>query len=809
MLQFWLSGSEAVQSRIAAAVDSVAASWRDFLSRLESPSAPRPARQFAGLQMLEPRTLFSSIGVSDQTLTLTGDANQSNTLFVLAGANNTIIAAVNGTTQTFDASTIASIVINGGDSGNMIIESPSIATPTTIHGGAGADYISAGHTASVDGKSGSDSIFIDLVKISADVWNATGLITDPSSSNPGVSSSGGSTSGNSSSTGSDGSSSSASGSCRNKSNGSSTRKSGIPRPTPPPVPPPPPVQPPPPVTPPLVTPPPPQGSLHPVISITAGRNLLPGQSVHVQALNSNFGGGTAISDIIQWNFGDTGSAYNQIVGFNAAHAYDHPGTYTVKLTLTTPGGATATATAQVTVAQDTRPIIYVSASGNDNNNGSSANQAVRSIARAQQLLGDNMQVLFHDGDTFTTNSRYGLNILGWDNVTVGSYGQGHQPILMYNGPHATGSLISVQPGTQNLVVQGLTFDTIYTHNGDTVSVPWAVGPTGDNITIRGNTFLNVEDGVMMNSVPSDVLVQDNSVPDPAALNAYFAWVQGHDIAIVGNSVTNSTGESLIRIAGADRVLVADNNLANVAGYGPNDGVKGSVAVQEGTYAYVYANNVTSGPIGMGPIGSLNASPNNSFQYGVFDSNITHNIVIVFQPGAHDVMARNNVVYTDGTSGFLINAQQISTNSLGQQINWQVQNASFIHNTVIDSVAMGGFLTESNGSARNIVMDNNLFVDPHYQTGAGQGLVQVDNNDLSSFSEIKDNVWAVPVTSNWTQGGYFYVNVHGGVRSGYLTPAEWAAMGVPQGDVYENVTLGSIYSVIANGFVAGSSLPTGL
>ena len=45
------------------------------------------------------------------------------------------------------------------------------------------------------------------------------------------------------------------------------------------------------------------------------------------------------------------------------------------------------------------------------------------------------------------------------------------------------------------------------------------------------------------------------------------------------------------------------------------------------------------------------------------------------------------------------------------------------------------------------------------------------------------------------------------QTAWLTPAEWEATGIPTGDVYENVVLGSTYSVNVDGFAAGSNLPT--
>jgi hypothetical protein len=62
------------------------------------------------------------------------------------------------------------------------------------------------------------------------------------------------------------------------------------------------------------------------------------------------------------------------------------------------------------------------------------------------------------------------------------------------------------------------------------------------------------------------------------------------------------------------------------------------------------------------------------------------------------------------------------------------------------------------------------------------------------------------------GGYFWVGTDTGNQLNYRTPAAWEAMTLangshPTGDVYENVALGSTYSVFRDGFTAGSSLST--
>jgi hypothetical protein len=548
---------------------------------------------------------------------------------------------------------------------------------------------------------------------------------------------------------------------------------------------------------PVTTPPPstPTGNttsdgLQSVITVTGSSDVYPEQTVNVSATSSDFGSGAsaAINDTVTWNFGDPTSQYNVLQGFNAAHVYSTAGTYTVTLTITDASGAVSTATQNVTVKTDNRPTIYISANGNDSNDGSSAADPIQSIGRLMQLMTSNVRVLFQDGGTYTITNTNTFTTKGLQNVYIGSYGSGAQPVIMYTGPSGTqGAMLGMSTSTEGLTVQGLTFNSIYSNNNDANTIPSAFFPAGNGITILDNTFLNVLNAMNMNSSPDNVLVQGNSAPSTTGLNAYFTWIQGSNIVVLGNNVATGVGESLIR-GGADGLLVADNTL--------NNDQKVCITIQLGSYEYVYGNQINDGQMGVGPLSAGGGSASTNVSDVVFENNVT-NTNLDITSGAHDIMVRNNVFTLDGTS-ITINAQDTT-------LGWQAQNIYLEQNTVVDSSIYGGFLTISNGVPANVTVDDNLLVAPELQTGEGQGIINVDASNLDCFSQIQDNVWAIPSPSGWAQGGYFYVDAKGGVQAGYLTPAAWEATGVPTGDVYENVTLGSTYSVTAEGFTAGSTL----
>jgi len=758
----------------------------------------RPLGVFVGMEPLEARLMLSATPTPvSGVLTCTGMEGESNTISVDVTDNgNVMVATVDGLGATFSSSQVQSLLINAGSRHDIIIVSPEIGIPETLTEDCGScapqnSDLTPVQPAAVSQPSPADSVATSLAS------NSVGTFTSNSTSAaPGAS---------------DNSSTSSSSSASDKESVT---------PTPPPVVSTPVVSTPaistPAVSTPVVSPSNPSDPATPdaVITVTSPSTILPLESVNVQAVKSTFGSGTDITSTIAWDFGDPGSKYNDLEGFNAAHAYANPGTYTITLTITTPDGDVGVATQTVTIGQDNRNTIYVSPAGNDQNNGSSANSPIESIDRLNQLITSNTRVLFQDGGTYLMTDS-GINVGGLQHVYIGSYGTGTQPILMYNGT-TVGSMIGFSVNSQGIVVQGLVFDSIY--NTPDIYSPTDAAPdvcdvVGNDITLIGNTFYRVSDDFNLNQNPTNVLIQGNSSPTTTDLYDYFVWVEGQEINILGNTVANSINQSVIRVDGPNTsdINISYNNLAKTTP--STDSYKSCLTLQWYDYLYAGNNTLTNGPLFTGPLTNVtgaNATSAASSQNTVIDSNVLNNSKIGIDAESINTMIRNNVINPPDAYALFVN----STDTSFPGVTWQVQNLWIENNTVTSTDVDSGFLYLDDGESQNIHLDNNLFIDPDLVIGDAQSAYLWNgNNDMNSFTEIKDNVWGMPASEDlWENGGEFVLGDGQTDPNAWLTPAQWEAEplsggGNPSGDVYENVLLGATYSVNADGFTAGSSLPT--
>ncbi len=512
--------------------------------------------------------------------------------------------------------------------------------------------------------------------------------------------------------------------------------------------------------------------------------------VNADGLTSQLGAGTVLNATFQWDFGDPSGQHDQIAGFTAAHVYDQPGAYTITLTVTNQDGGVATATQQVTIAASTRNIIYVDPANGSNSNTGAADAPVQTLDQAVSMLGDNTEILLKAGYTYDVAGTIHIQN---NNVLIGSYGTGADPILNRQAGNGN-STIDILSSSDGVTIQNLTFDTPFAFTGAAGTKPLKIGLSGvyvggQNVTVRDCTFLNVDDAINENGVPTGVLIQDNNAPLMTGLRGYFVWGQGSEQTIVGNNVVNSNNEHIVRMVYWTDVTIEGNTFAN------HDG-KGCIEMHAGSYGYVAQNNCTGGDIRVGPLGEWGEPVTDSTSWCVITDNQLTDTFIYAQSGSDHIMIENNVVQTNSGPAITIDG----TSSLGVESS----DITILHNTAINNGTQGQFLAVE-GVVDGITLDNNLWVAPNVQPGAdGTAAIYVNDNSLEDFTSISDNIWPMPITIlPYANGGINYVSIPG---NGYQDPAQWDANSQVHGDVFENVSLGDTYQASAGSFTAGASLP---
>lgn len=520
-----------------------------------------------------------------------------------------------------------------------------------------------------------------------------------------------------------------------------------------------------------------------------------GHAVHVHALESQLNGGTALTARYQWNFGDTGSAYNTLTGFNAAHIYDKAGSYTITLTVTNEGGKSNVATFKVNVAAENRKEIYVDANGSDSNSGLDANNAVRSVDKAISLLGNssNVSILFRRGQTFELDKSI---IVNGKNVMIGAYGNGDRPVLQR--VLGTGlSAIRTNPQAFGVIVQDITFDSPYVaKNGvaDKTGVS-AIYAGGTNITVRGCQFLNVDDAVNGDSKPTGLLVQDNIAPSATGLRGYFVWMDGSDIVILGNKVANSTREHILRCSSqtTSRILVANNDLTNIGRSSTDSGdiAKTTVNFRIGSYIYMTNDKLTGGPVSVGP--SHTQAIEDTAQWLVLEDSTVSGASLEVFPNTWHLTARNNVFQRDNNQLILLEPQQAG---YGER---NFKDINIIGNTGIDNGATGKFIKVTGEAAKgSITVKNNLFVAPLIKPDGNMAAgIQVQAKNLDGFAEISHNIWPV--------SGINFVYAGSNNTAGYKSNLQWEAYEQVQDDSFMKISLVNGVQTIVNGVVVGAKL----
>jgi hypothetical protein len=258
-------------------------------------------------------------------------------------------------------------------------------------------------------------------------------------------------------------------------------------------------------------------------------------------------------------------------------------------------------------------------------------------------------------------------------------------------------------------------------------------------------------------------------------------VQGTDQVYLGNTIGDSQNQHVLRTAGAERILIADNNFTNHG----TAVIKGTLTIHKGDYIYIADNTLSEGKVSIGPLGEGDGLDDKSarLRYVVLEGNNINSPTII-DHGSEHIMIRNNVM--KDTSGYAVNI--IGYNSTYGR---GVVDCTIVNNTGENDGNSGQFV-HLGGSANGIAVVNNLYLARNLVTGTlSTASVYVSESDLGSFSKITNNVWANATPLGYAEGGQNYVYSYWSNSAGYKTPTEWNSYGQVGTDYFEDTSTSSL------------------
>jgi PKD domain len=278
---------------------------------------------------------------------------------------------------------------------------------------------------------------------------------------------------------------------------------------------------------------------------------------------------TAISNDYEWDFGDVtaGSAgvpaseFNHLPGFNAAHIYNTPGTYQVKLQVNSSDGTESTAAATVIVGNAPYTITYYVDNNpsldNVSNTGLDPAHPLSSYATAFSKLGtsSNVRVRFRQGETFPVtvsgnqiNSNDVLFDSYWSSDSA-NYATSHaRPVIQAASGFGAHNLLPTW-FYDGFVCRDLAFDTA---PGITLYAQ-GILLRGNHAAVIGCEFLHIGDCIKggdgeTQGWGSGILIQDNVTPTVGGqivCGGASVWADGWDWSLLGNYFAGSTAENTI------------------------------------------------------------------------------------------------------------------------------------------------------------------------------------------------------------------------------------------------------------------------
>jgi hypothetical protein len=476
------------------------------------------------------------------------------------------------------------------------------------------------------------------------------------------------------------------------------------------------------------------GALAPTISASRTTCTAPCGVAFDTIATSGLSGADYVAANWDWDFGDPGSNHPNAIGFAASHVFDNPGTYLVTVRARDLAGASGWATKTVTVTAPSYTTYYVSAAGNDSNNGLSTTAPLKTIAHAWTLLGPNVAIRLRRGDTFAGGSNT-LSLTG--------------PCLL--GAYTDPAAVSTVPPVWSSSMAAKQWNGIFSVHGTDVRVTdiHLVGPgvfAGALISSASHTlFERVEleqlgwsgsdgsqngENFYVDTASNATFLFDNSVHGFIGYMFYGDAVSR--VNINGNNIYDFYGgQHGIRIAGGNLTTIVANTVLGRDVNSPQS----AITVRGDDTNIVVARNTTNRLIEFTP---QNTDSVEHVQHGLCDGNVVNDTRVTgyYNNGigvtANHIVIRNNVTIGSPVSIAVSGMPQLPANWVDRIA---ISNNTMYFNPASYPTDWASTFATHGGTTGSMSVQNNIFAltipargsDVKFVAGDGKGTLSEDHN----------------------------------------------------------------------------------
>ncbi|MBS3077161.1 hypothetical protein J4233_02715 [Candidatus Pacearchaeota archaeon] len=449
----------------------------------------------------------------------------------------------------------------------------------------------------------------------------------------------------------------------------------------------------------------------------------------------------------QWDFGDPASgnwnngarlsdgsypSKNSEVGWVAAHVYENPGTYNVKLKTIDDLGQEHNYTQSINVLAEPSGgwiTYYFAASGSDSNP-CSQTQPCQTWSKAMTLAGTNVKLLFNREDSFSFSGS--LPVLNFPGpFYIGAYGEGERPKLISQGGASLMYLSANESIVSDLWIVG-----DYPNNDNQAGTFGAFGE--DSLALRikvqgmgYNAFSNTGE---------NVLIQDCETESG---KGYSLFSGAHRVAMQGCNLKNGTEWQFRSYSNFG--TIAHNTFSRQSTTKGMARYLNSFWVQAIGNLFTQSNALQSFAL----MEDKGSGVNHAIIYGnefSGDGSLTSINAIGLQ-GARDVLVASNRLYGNSSSMSLV------TVSNGGDSPTRVMNNLFLVGNTYSYTGQGSFSFLSIGlnfsEVKNIQSYNNII----YAANATAGQLYGVTNVSSPFLKSDKNIIYIPKILNIINENY--------------------------------------------------------